>query len=493
MKKIISAILVLVLAVSFISVLTACTPGGKPDFEIPAGGYDGSAVTIQFYSSMGQGYDAILNDYIAEFNVLYPNITIEHNRIGDYDAVRNQIKTELGNGQSPNLAFCYADHVALYNRSKAIVTLDDLIASKIEVKHADGATEPLGLTADQKADFIETYYEEGAAFGDGKMYMLPFAKSTELMYYNKTSFTEWGLEVPDHWFATDGKEGLNTSDHTSMEYALAFIKSKDPKCVPLGYDTGANWLITLFEQFETGYTKATGDHYLFDNEENYKLLATLKRWYTNNWFTTKGILGGNTYTSTYFTSVSSDEGKKSYISIGSSAGAAKQVPAKIGNEYPFEVEVTMIPQKEANTSIENSKVISQGPSICIFKSANPQEVVASWLLVKFLTTNAEFEARYGMEAGYLPVVKSVMNIDDYADAIQNANTSNRMSGMAAKLCLEYKDAFFVSPAFYGSSEARDQMDILLNQICTNNLGTTQEQIMEGIKQRFKNALAECNQ
>ncbi|MDE7455016.1 MAG: extracellular solute-binding protein, partial [Clostridia bacterium] len=197
-----------------------------------------------------------------------------------------------------------------------------------------------------------------------------------------------------------------------------------------------------------------------------------------------------TYTSTYFTSTSSEEGKKSYISIGSSAGAAKQVPAKINNEYPFEVGVTMIPQKEANTSIANSKVISQGPSICVFKSVNPQEVVASWLLVKFLVTNAEFEARYGATAGYLPVINSVNDLDGYSQIIENADTGANMAGMAAKLCMEYQDAFFTSPAFFGSATARDQMEILLNK-CVIVTGSTDEAVAQAIKQQFKNVLAEC--
>ncbi|MDE7454325.1 MAG: extracellular solute-binding protein, partial [Clostridia bacterium] len=298
MKKIFAYVLVLVIAFSACFVLASCVRPQTPDFVVPEGGYDGSDVTIEFYSSMGQDYNTILEETLVKFNELYPNITVNHTRGGDYDTNRKLITTMLGNGQSPNVAFCYADHVALYNRSRAIVSLDSLIESQIETTLADGTTEILGLTTEQKDDFIKTYYNEGKDFGDDKMYMLPFAKSTELMYYNKTSFEEWGLEVPDHWFATDGKQGLDTSDKTSLEYALALIKSKDPMCVPLGVDSGANWLITLFEQYETGYTSATGDHYLFDNEDNYEFLITLRRWYQNNWFTTKELLSG-TYTSTY--------------------------------------------------------------------------------------------------------------------------------------------------------------------------------------------------
>lgn len=491
MKKIIALVLVLTLAASVCAVFAACTPNAIPDFVVPEGGYDGSPVTIKFYSSMGQDYNTILEETLVGFKQLYPNITVEHTRGGDYDSNRDVIKTMLSNGQSPNVAFCYSDHVALYNRSRAVVPLDSLIESKIEVARDDGTTEILGLTDEQKADFIEAYYNEGKSFGDGKMYMLPFAKSTELMFYNKTSFDAWGLQVPDHWFATDGKQGLETSDKTSMEYALAFIKDKDPNCTPLGVDSGANWLITLFEQFETGYTKATGDHYLFNNDANHQMLVTLRRWYQNRWFTTRDLLNG-TYTSTYFTSDSSAEGKKSYISIGSSAGAAKQVPAKTSasGEYPFTVGVSMIPQKNANTGIANSKVISQGPSICVFNAVNPQEVVASWLLVKYLTTNAEFEARYGAAAGYLPVIKSVNELDGYKAIIDDADTGDNMAGMAAKLCIDFQEAFFVSPAFYGSAEARDQMEEVLNK-CVIVTGNDDAAILNGIKKVFDDAIKAC--
>ena len=48
--------------------------------EITDEGYDGSAVTIVFYHTMGQNLRDVLEVYIAEFNKLYPNITIEQDR-----------------------------------------------------------------------------------------------------------------------------------------------------------------------------------------------------------------------------------------------------------------------------------------------------------------------------------------------------------------------------------------------------------------------------
>ena len=90
------------------------------------------------------------------------------------------------------------------------------------------------------------------------------------------------------------------------------------------------------------------------------------------------------------------------MSIGSSAGATHQRPtADESGNYPFEVGIATIPQVNAS----NKKVISQGPSVCIFKKDNPQEVVASWLFVKYLTTTVEFQAEFSMASGYVPVIK----------------------------------------------------------------------------------------
>ena len=121
-KRIISLLLTLSMIFSAVA-MVSCDGGesegegtntGKVAYEVPAEGYDGSAVTITFYHSMGQKLQDVLNTYIPEFNKLYPNITIEQSSMGNYDGVRDQIKTALTAGNQPNIAYCYPDHVALY-------------------------------------------------------------------------------------------------------------------------------------------------------------------------------------------------------------------------------------------------------------------------------------------------------------------------------------------------------------------------------------------
>ena len=465
-------LLAILMAVCMLTTAVLCSSCGntaksaEPNFDVPEGGYDGSEVTIKFYHTMGSNLSDVLNIYIEEFNKLYPNIHIVSEQVGGYDDVRDQIKTEITVGSQPNVAYCYPDHVALYNLAGAVATLDNLIDSQITVTRADGTTEILGLTEEQKSDFIEGYYEEGRQFGDGLMYTMPFSKSTEVLYYNKTFFDEHNLTVPTTW--------------DEMEALCAKIKEIDPSSIPLGYDSESNWFITMCEQYGSDYTSATGDHYLFDNETNRNFVKTFREWFQKGYLTTQTLYGA--YTSGLFTA---ETGIRSYMSIGSSAGATHQRPAaKEDGSYPFEVGIATIPQVDP----KNPKVISQGPSICIFQKDNPQEVVASWLFIKFLTTSVEFQAEFSMASGYVPVLKSVAENETYASFLAKADGGAYISALSAKVCLEQEKAYYTSPAFNGSSTARDQVGSLLSKCLSAADGGNVDKM---IKQAFKDAIEEC--
>lgn len=468
MKKIRTASLLLAAVILLLS-FTGC--GGSkalPNFDVPEGGYDGSEVTIKFYHTMGSNLHDVLMIYIEEFNKLYPQIHIEEEQVGGYDDVRDQISKEISVKGQPNIAYCYPDHVALYNIAKVVATLDNLIDSKLEVTRADGTTEILGLTDEQKADFIEGYYKEGQQFGDGLMYTMPFSKSTEVLYYNKTFFDANNIRVPTTW--------------DELEQVCAMIKEIDPKSIPLGYDSEANWFITMCEQYGSPYTSATGRKYLFDNQTNRDFVKKFREWYKKGYLTTQSIFGA--YTSGLFTATDADA-VKSYMSIGSSAGATHQRPTKGSDDkYPFEVGIATIPQVDTS----NPKVISQGPSVCIFKKDNPQEVLASWLFVKFLTTSVEFQAEFSIASGYVPVIKSVSENEVYKEFLAKADGGDFVSALSAKICLEQEKAYYTSPAFNGSSTARSQVGDLMAKVLTADDGGNVDNM---IAKAFADAIDEC--
>ena len=476
MKKFIALMLLVFICLS--GFLTACggekdptdsnNQGSNTSHSVPEGD-----VTVTFYHTMGKNLRDVLVKYIEKFNKIYPNITIDEQSIGGYDDVRDQVITELQAGKQPAIAYCYPDHVATYLRSKKVVDMSEYIND-----------ENVGLTEAQIADFIAGYYAEGKQFGDeSKMYTLPFSKSTEVMYYNKTFFDTNGLKVPDHWFST------GSSDDTSMEYVIGKIKEIEPTSIPLGYDSEANWFITMTEQLKTPYTQAVdnvADRFLFNNEQNMDFCNKFRSWCMNGLMTTQAIYGG--YTSGLFTNTSAnDKGVviHSYISIGSSAGATYQCPAKLDNgSYPFEVGIATIPQADAS----NKKVISQGPSICMLKQKDSKVNDAAWIFIKFLLTSPEFQAEFSMTSGYVPVLRSAYELDAYKDFFAGANNyKDGIAALSAKICMEQESAYFTSPAFVGSSDARDEVGKLL----VSYISAAENASEAELKQLFTDAYNRC--
>ncbi len=462
MKKTISAF---ALSVLLLGTMTGCGNKGIAPFVMPENGYDGSEVTITFYHAMGQELQGKLKQHITKFESLYPNITVNEQYVGNYDAVRDQLVNEISIGEGSNVAYCYPDHVALYNKSKKVVTLDQFINDTKEYSYTtqDGKTVnyTFGLTQAQKDDFVEPYFEEGRTFGDGLLYSLPYAKSTEVLYYNETFFTQHNLSVPTTW--------------DEMWEVCRQIKEIDPYCYPLGYDSDSNWFITMAEQLGTGYTSAEeGNHYIFNNDGNKAWLTELKGYFDEGLFTTKGLL--STYTSSLFTAAANPGEVCCYMCIGSSAGASYQSPSKDSEgNYPFNVEIAPIPQHDLN----NPKAIQQGPSVCIFNDKDPQKVCASWLFVKYLSTNQELQADMSKINGYTPILKSVSEIPVYKKWIEEGKD---IQAKATKVCIEQRDSNFVSPSFVGSSAARDQVGDALDAILS---GT------KTVDQALQDAVDEC--
>lgn len=490
MKKSLAIILVIALCASVAIALCACNLN------------DGK-IRIEFYSTMGKSLENVANQYIAQFEKVYPNIKVKHTVLtGDYKVLVDRLQKELNNNRGPALAYCYPDHVAAYGFNK-VVALDDYINSTevIPAGSVYGNTKEVtvGYSAkelnEDQGGFFESFFNEGKlVFGDSsKTYTLPFAKSSEVMYYNKTFFDTNNLKLPTHWWCTDE---CPADCDTSMDKLCAKIRTIDPNSRPFGYDADDNFFITLAEQAQTLpenqgqklYTQATGNKYLFNNEVMRDLMKKLNDWYQKKYFITKRT-NGTSYTSDNFKNA---DGKlnQSYMCIGSTGGATYQVPSS----DKFEVGIAEIPQLNP----ANPKVILQGPDICILRNRNnrtDEQLMASWLFVKYMTTSIPFQANFSMTSGYVPIFKGVTEdptyVDSYLNTPANLKTDEKIAALAVKQCLAQKDHYYYSPAFDGSSKAREQVGILLAACLKDNDGDGGKTIDTLIQERFNQAIKTC--
>ena len=93
-----------------------------------------------------------------------------------------------------------------------------------------------------------------------------------------------------------------------------------------------------------------------------------------------------------------------------------------------------------------------------------------------------------MASGYVPVLKSVAENEAYKAFIDQADGGDYISALSAKVCLEQEEYYYTSPAFNGSSTARDQVGSLLAQCLTAEDNGDVDAMIE---QAFANAIAEC--
>jgi multiple sugar transport system substrate-binding protein len=138
------------------------------------------------------------------------------------------------------------------------------------------------------------------------------------------------------------------------------------------------------------------------------------------------------------------------------------------------------------------RVISQGPSVCIFNNAGgssitDQQIVASWLFVRYLVTSVEFQAEFSMASGYVPVLKSVASNPVYKAFTEKANGGDNIAALSAKACLTQESAYYTSPAFNGSSKARDQVGSLVTKVLSGQTSNVYGFIAEA----FEDAIDEC--
>ena len=129
----------------------------------------------------------------------------------------------------------------------------------------------------------------------------------------------------------------------------------------------------------------------------------------------------------------------------------------------FEIEVFSIPQLDPG----HPKMISQGPSMCIFNKEDPGEVLVSWLFMQYLLTN-EVQIAYSQTEGYAPVTVKAQTSDEYLDYLSRAGEDNQLyyevKLKATSLLLENTANTFVTPVFNGSASVRNAAGQLIEDV-----------------------------
>ena len=380
---------------------------------------------------------------ITEFEALYPNITVNLRLYTDYSKIYNDVITNIATNTTPNICITYPDHIATYLTGQdVVVPLDTLFEDE---KYGLGGGELL-FDGPTQAQIIPEFLEE-CTIG-GVHYALPYMRSTEACYVNKTFVEALGYTLPEvlTWdFVWEVSEAAMAQDGEGN-----FLVNGQKVMIPFIYKSTDNMMIQMLRQTGGGYSTEDGEILLF-NDTTKDLLFTIAEHGATRAFSTFKI---SSYPANFLNA------GQCIFAVDSTAGStwmgtnAPLLDITEDKLVQFETAVMTVPQFDP----EHPQMISQGPSVCIFNKSDPQEVLASWLFTQYLLTNS-VQIAYAETEGYVPVTTKAREDADYQDYLSRSGEDNDehydVKIAATQLLLDHVEDTFTTPVFNGSASLRD--------------------------------------
>ena len=361
----------------------------------------------------------------------------------DYGKIYNDVITNIATNTTPNVCITYPDHIATYLTGvNTVVPLEALFANE---RYGLGGSELL-FDGPTQEEIIPQFLAE-CAFED-HYYAIPYMRSTEACYVNKTYVEKLGYTLPDvlTWdFVWEVAEAATAQDAEGN-----YLLNGQKVMIPFIYKSTDNMMIQMLKQKSAGYSAENGEIQIF-NDTTKELLYTVAEHAGSGAFSTFKI---SSYPANFLNA------GQCVFAIDSTAGATW-----MGTEAPlsdisedklveFETAVMNVPQFDTS----NPQMISQGPSLCVFNKQDPQEVMASWLFAQYLLTD-EVQIAYAGTEGYVPVTSKAQESAVYQDYLARCGEDNQqyydVKIKASQLLLDNTEHTFVTPVFNGSASLRN--------------------------------------
>ena len=455
MKKLTKLVILLSFALVLVIFLASCH-GKREEKEstVPADFDTSKSYEITFWAKNENNatqrgvYDAA----IEKFEAIYPNISVTIKHYTSYDDIYKDVIANIQTSTTPNVCITYPDHIATYmTGGDTVVSLDELITNE---KYGLGGSE-VKFDAPSYSEMVSQFMDE-CYIGD-ELYALPFMRSTEACYINKTYVEALGYTIPpvltwDFVFEVSNAALAKNSDGT---YAVNGQKVM----IPFIYKSTDNMMIQMLKQKGAGYSTSSAKIEIF-NDTTRQLLK---------------MVADNTATGAFSTfKISSYPGNylnkgQCIFAVDSTAGAtwmgsdAPLIDVPESSLCEFETVVMPIPQFDE----ENPAMISQGPSLCIFNKEDSGEVMASWLFVQYLLSN-DTQIAYSQTEGYVPVTTKAQQSPEYQDYLSRSGEDNELyynvKIEAARMLLDNVDNTFTTPVFNGSTSLRNAAGEMIEKV-----------------------------
>ena len=341
-----------------LALMTGCSNNGKTASQEEIVTEITEPVEITFWHAMNGDLEKSLQSLTDKFMDENPNIKVTLQNQSSYPELQQKITaTSASPKDLPTITQAYPHWMINAMQDELLVDLKPYIENKT-------------IGFENYDDILEGF--RTASEIDGKIYGMPFNKSTEVIWYNKTLFDELGLKVPTTYeeFAETAKtitekKGIVGAGFDSLNnFYTTYLKNK-------GVDFNSKTDVTGAESVEAA------NYYLNGVKEGYFRIA-----------------GTDMYLSGPF----ANETIGMYV--GSNAGESF---VKQGVDGKFEVGVAPYPAES---------VMQQGTDLYVFSNASAEQRTAAFEFLKFLSST-ENQITWATETGYIPATKSAIESDEY--------------------------------------------------------------------------------
>ncbi|MCI9061430.1 ABC transporter substrate-binding protein [Romboutsia sp.] len=318
-------------------------------------------VEISFWHAMSGDLEKTLEKLTDKFMEANPNITVTLQNQSTYNDLQQKMTATLASPKDlPTLTQAYPHWMINAMQDELLVDLKPYIENET-------------IGSENYNDMLEGF--KTASEIDGKIYGMPFNKSTEVIWYNKTLFDELGLEVPTTFeeFAqvaktiTEKKGIVGAGFDALNNFYTTYLKNK-------GVDFNSETDVTSAESVEAA------NYYLDGIKEGYFRIA-----------------GTDMYLSGPFAA------EQLGMYVGSNAGESF---VKQGVDGKFEIGVAPYPAES---------VMQQGTDLYMFSNATAEQRTAAFEFLKFLTST-ENQITWGVETGYIPATHAAISSDEYKNS-----------------------------------------------------------------------------
>lgn len=367
--------------------------------------------TITFWHAMNGPHEQALKKLTEDFTKANPNITVELQNQSSYKDLQAKLNaTYTSKSNLPTITQAYPGWLYDAAQAELLVDLTPYITNdKIGFKK-----EETPLDALMKGAQIE-----------GKQYGVPFNKSTEVLFYNKTLLDQYDVKVPTTL------EELKVAAKTIYEKSNGAV-------VGAGFDALNNYYAIGIKNKGVEFNSSLD----FSSKESQSVVNYYADGVKAGYFR---MAGSDKYLSGPFAN------QKLAMYVGSSAGEAHV--AKPATEKGFVYGVAPRPEKIN---------LQQGTDVYMFSSANDAQRTAAYLYMKFLSS-PQSQLYWAQQTGYMPAVESVLKSDAY---------KNGTSKVPAVLEQATKDLFAIPVVQNADAAYTEVRTIMENVLATGKADFT---------------------